>query len=177
MARSLHRHSGVTLVELVMFIVLMGIAFGALMLTLSQLTRTSADPLIRKQALAIAESLLEEVELMPFTFCDPDDPNASNTTVTATTGCSVYEDSPFGPEAGEVRNDAVTPFDNPSDYNGSTITGMVAGYSALVTVTQAGLGGIVANEALRINVTVTGPNNATLSLDGYRARYAPWTAP
>jgi MSHA pilin protein MshD len=177
MPGSSHRSAGVTLVELVMFIVLVGIAFSALLLAISNFTRHSADPLLRKQALAIAEALFEEVELMPFTFCDPDDPKASDTTVTATTGCNVFEDSPFGPEGGEARNDPTTPFDNPSDYNGSTITGMVANYSALITVTQAGLGGIAGNDALRINVTVTAPDSSTLSLDGYRARYAPWTAP
>ena len=33
------------------------------------------DPALRRQALAIAESVLDEVQLMPFTFCDPDDAN------------------------------------------------------------------------------------------------------
>jgi len=170
--------AGVTLVELILFIVLIGIAFGALVLAMGQFTRSSADPLVRKQALAIAEALLDEVELMPFTFCDPDDPNAS--TAASTAGCSspgTEDTATLGPESGEVRGDPVTPFDNPSDYNGSTITGMVSGYSAQITVTKAGLGGIANNEALRIQVTVSGPNSFSLSLDGYRTLYAPNTAP
>jgi MSHA pilin protein MshD len=175
-----HRAGGVTLVELVMFIVLVGIAFSALLLAISNFTRHSADPLLRKQALAVAEAILEEVELMPFTYCDPDDPNASSAASTA--GCTVVpgpgtEDTVvLGPEAGELRGDATTPFDNPSDYNGASIT-LVAGYPATVSVTKAGLGAIAINEALRISVTVTMPDSTTLTLDGYRTLYAPNTAP
>ena len=172
-----HRSSGVTLVELVMFIVLIGIAFSALLLAISNFTRHSADPLLRKQALAVAEALLEEIELMPFTYCDPDDPNASSAASTA--GCSTpgtEDTATLGPETGELRGDATTPFDNPSDYNGASIT-LVAGYPATISVTKAGLGGIANNEALRISVTVTMPDSTTLSLDGYRTLYAPNTAP
>src|SRR5256885_14256136 len=113
---------GLTLVELVVFIVVVSIAFAALLAAVNAFTRSSPDPLIRKQALAIAESLLEEVELMPFTFCDPDDAHAS--TATASTialadplqCATLSEDTAIGPEAGELRGNATTPFDNVSDY-------------------------------------------------------------
>ncbi len=200
---------GFTLVELVMFIVLVGIAFGALILAMNQFTRYSADPLQSKQALAVAESLLEEVELMPFTFCDPDDLNAP--TATSAAGCSGgtagSEEAGvnLGPESGENRywpTLGTGPFDNVSDYNGFT---MVAGsgaipsggirdiagnqvlptglenYSASVAVTRVGttfIGGTaVSDDAVKISVTVTPPNGNAVTLEGYRARYAPNTAP
>ncbi len=47
------------------------------------------------------------------------------------------------------------------------------GYSAAVTMTQPGLGGIAAAETLLINVTVTGPDNIPVTLEGYRTRFAP----
>ena len=195
------KHGGVTLVELVMFIVLMGIAFGALTLALSQFTRASADPLIRKQALAIAESLLDEVALMPFTFCDPDDANSStatNSTVGDPNGCATLSEDtsgvpplgatgPLGPEAGESRGGAATPFDNVSDYNGfsmnpildisNTSVGGLSGYTARVDVTQAGTDlGLAAAEAVRVKVTVTPPSGDAIVLDTYRTRYAPRTS-
>ena len=192
----MRNQNGVTLVELVVFIVLVGIAFGALMLAFNQFGFHSTDPMIRKQSLAIAESLMDEVELMPFTYCDPDDPNASTAANTAgcTGGAAGSEDDSgtLGPEAGETRYSTATPFDNVSDYNGfsmtpgttggirditNTVVSGLSGYSASIVVAQAGLGGIAAADALRITVTVTAPNATTFELVGYRTRYAPRTAP
>lgn len=178
---------GVTLIELVMFIVLMGIAFGALMLALGQFTRTSADPLASKQSLAIAEALLDEIELMPFTYCDPDDANAS--TATSAAGCATLVEA-GGPEAGESRGSNTTPFDNVNDYNGyqmlsgildasgAAVAGLTQYKVTNVTVSAADLGTITSasGNALRISVTVQAPDNSTLTLEGYRTRYAPNTA-
>jgi MSHA pilin protein MshD len=174
------RCRGVSLVETIMFIVIVGITVGGIMLMFANTTRASADPLIRKQALAIAESLLEEVRLMPFTFCDPDD--AAVYTANATADCAVPEAS--GPEGGETRYAALTPFDNVNDYDGFAMAGgilditgtPIAGlgaYSATVAVTPIAFGVIPATDALQITVTVTGPANVAVTLDGIRTRYAP----
>lgn len=193
---------GISLVELIMFIVIVGIAVAGILAVMNRVTGSSADTLVRKQALAIAESILEEVELMPFTFCDPDD--ASAVTATSTAGCTTQEG--IGPEAGETRYSTATPFDNVSDYDGcgintaanpgcdaggnsgiKDITGTVVGslnlYNASVAVTPQvipAVGGsplIPATESLRITVTVNGPNNETVVLDGYRTRYSPRSVP
>jgi MSHA pilin protein MshD len=144
-------------------------------------TRGSADPLLRRQALAIAESLLEEVQLMPFTFCDGDDANVA--TAAGTGGCAGAVDN-VGPEAGESRLGS-PPFDHVNDYHGFAMSGIVdltntavpglAAYSANVSVAAAALGSIAAGsgDALRITVTVTGPDGSTVTLDGYRSRHAP----
>jgi MSHA pilin protein MshD len=202
MRTATRRQRGLTLVELVMFIVLMGIAFGALVLALNQFVKGSADPLIRKQALAIAESLLEEVELMPFTFCDPDDTNASTATSSSIggAGCATLSEDlsgtpAIGPEAGESRYSSTTPFDNVSDYNtfqmlagagaapsggirdiSGTQVANLLNYAAQVSVAQSGMGSIPATESLRITVTVTAPDGSTLALDGFRTRYSPRTS-
>jgi MSHA pilin protein MshD len=184
----MHGQRGVTLVELVVFIVIVGIAMAALFGAFNTFGRGSPDPLIRKQALAIAESLLEEVELMPFTFCDPDDANASTATSSAigAGGCATLsEDTAIGPEGGESRGNATTPFDNVSDYNGYSIASIVdvtgtpvtlqGSYSANITVAQTALGGIAATESALVTVTVNGPNGAQVVLQGYRTRYSPRT--
>jgi MSHA pilin protein MshD len=56
------------------------------------------------------------------------------------------------------------------------VSGLEA-YSASIGVTQAGLAGIAADQALKISVTVTGPGGVSVTLDGYRTRYAPNTTP
>jgi Tfp pilus assembly protein PilV len=71
------RERGVSLVELVVFIVIVSAAVAGIIGVMSITTQSSADPVVRKQALAIAEAVLEEVQLQPFTYCDPDDPGAA----------------------------------------------------------------------------------------------------
>ena len=184
---------GVSLVELIVFIVIVSTAVMGVLGVLGIATRSSADPMIQKQALAIAEALLEEIQLQPFTYCDPDDANAS--TALSAAGCTGGAGGPndegamaLGPEAGETRTSTTTPFDNVSDYNGfamgpgiTDITGAAIpgldGYSAAVTVANQGLGAIAAADSLLITVTVTGPGNTTVVLQGYRIRYAPNALP
>lgn len=178
-----HTQRGVSLVEQIVFIVIVGVAVGGVLAAMNVTVRGSADPLIQKQALAIAEAVMEEVQLMPFTYCDPDDPAAA--TATNTAGCATPE--VIGVEGGESRTGTILPFDNVSDYNGFGMTGVtdltgagVAGlgaYTASVQVAQQALDVIPATDALLVTVTVTGPGNTTVTLHGYRARYAPNALP
>jgi MSHA pilin protein MshD len=187
------RSRGITLVELIVFIVIVSVAVAGVLTTLDTANRSSTDPMIRKQALAIAEALLEEVRLQPFTFCDPDDPNAANAFSSAdcTGGAGGSNDEsrlPLGFETGETRTGATTPFDNVSDYNGfsmgpgiidlsgAAIAGLDA-YSATVSVANQAIGAVPASDAALITVTVTGPANTTVVLHGYRVRYAPNALP
>jgi MSHA pilin protein MshD len=178
------RERGFTLIELDAFVAMVGIAVAGVLLAYNTAARDSADPVVKKQALAVAESLLEEIQQMPFTFCDPDDPAVS--TAASTASCATVE--AIGPEAGESRYSTITPFDNVNDYHGyntasetptgikditgTPVTGLSA-YDASVTVAATALSGIAASESLLITVTVTAPKNVTVKLDAYRTRYAP----
>lgn len=177
------RQSGFSLIETVIFIVVLGIGIAGLAILYNQLTLSSVDPLVRKQAVSIASSLLEEIQLRPFTFCDPDDPAVY--TAASPAGCATPE--VIGAEGGETRY-GPTFFDNVSDYaalppmagsiqdiTNTTIAGLT-GYSAQVQIAAAGgdfPAAVPADEALRITVTVTGPANTQVVLQGYRLRYAP----
>lgn len=175
MCRRIERaQSGLTLIELVIFIVVIAVGLAGILATYDTVVRASADPMARKQALAIAESMLLEIEQQPFTWCDPDDANV--TTATSAAGCA-------GTPAGEARGDNAHPFDNVADYNGynapaSDILGgnQFADYTVTVAVADAGgaapFADIPAGAMLRIAVTVTG-RGETITLVGYRARYAP----
>ncbi|OFA09170.1 prepilin-type N-terminal cleavage/methylation domain-containing protein [Duganella phyllosphaerae] len=72
------RARGVTLIELILFMVIMGVAAAGIIGVINLSNKSSAEPLRRKQALMIAEALMEEVQLARFTFCTPDDPNAAS---------------------------------------------------------------------------------------------------
>ena len=192
------KQRGVSLVELILFIVIVGVAVIGVVGALGLSTRSSADPMVQKQALAIAEAFMEEVQLQPFTYCDPDDPNAPSATTAADCmgGAGGNNDEaklPLGPEPGESRTaGSAAPFDNVSDYNGydsnavggirdvtgAVIAGLTA-YRAQVTVTQQALGAIPASDALLVQVRVDGPPGTDIFvvLHGYRVRYAPNTLP
>lgn len=177
-----NRQRGLSLIEVVIFIVVLGIGIAGLAILYNQLTLASVDPLARKQVVAIASSLMEEIQLRPFTYCDPDDPAVFTATVPG--DCTTQEG--IGAEGGETRY-GPTFFDNVSDYNNFAMAGSIqdisntpinglAGYSAQVQIAPAGSdfpAAIPADEALRITVTVTGPANAQVVLQGYRLRYAP----
>ncbi|MDH2916909.1 MAG: prepilin-type N-terminal cleavage/methylation domain-containing protein [Gallionella sp.] len=181
------KQRGISLIELIIFIVIISVALTGILLVMNQTTAHSADPMIRKQALAIAESILEEVELMPFTYCDPDD--ASAVTATSTADCTTVE--VMGVEDDVSRYDAALPFDNVSDYHGfgmasglimditNSNTGLTGYTLQNITVAPTDFGGITAGsgDALRITVTVTDPTGTDIVLDGIRTRYSPRSVP
>ena len=189
--------TGLSLIELIIFIAVVSAAVAGILVVLDTTTKHSVNPMITKQALAIANSLLEEVELMPFTFCDPDDPNAVTAASAAdcTGGAGGANDeskSPLSPEPGESRYSATTPFDNVSDYNGffmnsgnggiKDISGnaiaSLNGYDASIAIAQQALGAVPASDSLKITVTVNyAATNTTVVLEGYRLRYAPNITP
>ncbi|MGC2165886.1 MAG: type II secretion system protein [Gallionella sp.] len=195
------RQRGISLIELIMFIVIVSVALAGILGVMNIVTRNSADPLIHKQALAIAESLLEEVELMPFTFCDPNDVNAAS--AVGASDCSTGMDQNKGgapltsaTPATENRWLSSDPFDNVADYGGFVMdTGIcditnttrtcttpisgLGGYQARVDVTRTGsaLGLGSDDVALRISVTVSGADGVPVTMDGIRARYAPTAVP
>jgi MSHA pilin protein MshD len=203
--RAALRQRGVTLVELILFMVIVGIALAGIVTVMNMTTRGSADPLRRKQALMIAEGLLEEVELAKFSYCDPADPDASDEELVKSSADCHAAPEAWGQLAPEPTDtNSGRPFDNVNDYvaapgvataafdnlggvlvdaNGTALG--LTGYTARLTISPASLGGIgndpanpvyPANTAdtdvLRITVTVSF-DGQSISLDGYRTRYAP----
>jgi MSHA pilin protein MshD len=182
---STNRQRGVTMIELLVFIVIVSIAVAGVLGVISLTTRDSADPLRRKQALLIAESLMEEVQMAQFTSFDPASMDSG--------AAPVPEDWGQGSlEPGQGR-----PFDNVNDYvsqpgvaetpfnNGGSALRNANGdpfvpsdYQASVSISPATLNGIGSagtsadTEVLHIRVTVTFDGDSIV-LDGYRTRYAP----
>jgi len=180
-ALCLARQQGLTLIELLMFVVVVGLALAAMLRLFTQTGQASADPQAQRQALAIAESMMEEVQLQPFTYCDPTDANVA--TASSAAGCATLPEA-IGPEPGETRYTSPL-FDNVNDYHGFSMNGVnditntpvagLSGYRVSITVQNAALGSISAGsgDALLITVQVSGPHNTAVQLQGYRARFAP----
>jgi len=149
--RHARRHHGFTLPEALLAIVVVGVGLSGVLLAYNTAMRSSGNPMLRQQMLAIAEGMLEEIQLKPFAA-------AANA---APAGC-----------ARDTFNDI-------GDYNGYASTGIcsvdgvvitaLAGYSLQVSVQSATLGGVSA--ARRITVT-TSQGGESLQLVGWRTDYA-----
>lgn len=191
------RQAGLSLIELIVFIVIVSTALAGVLTVFNVTTKASADPMIRKQILAVAEAILEEVELQPFTWCSPDDANAATAT-NATLGAGGCATTVQGLGAGGAARIANT--DNVGDYSGVTLNPVtsvdgahpLAGYTAAIVLTPENLGpggSAIASAAcaspndcsalnvLRIAVTVTHTSGESVLLEGYRTRYSPNTLP
>lgn len=141
-----------TLVEAIIAIVVLGVGLAGVMLAFDSVVRSSADPVVHKQMLAIAQEMLEEIQLKPYAA-------AANA---APAGC-----------ARDTFNDI-------TDYHGytgggslcsvdGTVITALAGYTVGVDVSAAPLAGVA--EARRITVTVT-RGGTSLALVGWRTGYA-----
>lgn len=160
-AISLIKQRGVSLIELIMFIVIISIAVAGILLVMNNVTGHSADALVRKQALAIAESLIEEIQLQ------------QSMSGVACTGTLLTN----------ANRSAAT---NVCDYRGYRTTGGIRDFSTnnpvfgltaynidppvAITPTTAVWGGIAAGSAVVITVSVTGPGGQ-IDLTGYRTNY------
>jgi MSHA pilin protein MshD len=164
------RQRGFTLIELIIFIVVVAAGLAGILSVMNTVVKSSADPMIRKQTVAIAESLLEEILLK--NYCDPDPAGAP----APTCGTHVVK-------AGTCPRAL---FDNVDDYAGYTtasgIVDMTCAASGLanynitsVTVANAIAADNAALAALvppakKVTVTVTGPQGP-ITLVGYRSNY------
>jgi MSHA pilin protein MshD len=141
---------GLTLIELVISIVIIGIAAAALYSAMAAISGRSADPLLRQQSLALAEAYLEEIELQAYAVTAP------------AAGCS-----PARSCYNDVRDYAGLNDSPPQDANGNLLTALSA-YRVQVSVSAGTLSG---RAALRIDVSVTDPSGQPLLLSGYRTCY------
>jgi MSHA pilin protein MshD len=145
MSKGLRHQSGFTLIELVIFIVIVSVGVTGILLVMNTVVASSADPMVRKQALALADSILEEI--LQKEYADPDGASGEITRAT---------------------------FDDVDDYNGrsnSTFTDLppaLAAYLITIVVDAPALLNGVTTKRVRVTVS-RGDENITLT--GYRGNY------
>ena len=160
------KQRGVSLVELIMFIVIVSVALAGILLVFNVTTKGSADPLVHKQALAAAESLLEEIQLQDFSP-PSGEAHANVTQENRASGYHIIMDyngfNMPAPPGIFSMNDS------------SSTSAVLASYSASVAVSDVALGTapnqIQAGSAVLITVTVTVPQGTQIEISGYRTDY------
>ena len=144
------RKRGMTLIELTIAIVILGVSIAGVMIVYTVVTRSSGDPVITKQMNSIAEELMEEISLKTYSGVG-----------TAPSGCA--------------RNTfvGVSDYNNYSQPNYCDIVGatVLTGYAVSITVAVDGstLPGV--SQAKKIVVKIT-YGTQSLSLTSWRTNYA-----
>lgn len=144
-----HSQRGVSLVELVVFLVVVSIASAALMGVYTNSVKNNADPIIKVRALELAQAKLDEILALKYD---------ANTPTGGIPACSGSD-----PGAVACNNTKDSDMNDVDDYNNvSDIP--YTGYTRSVTVTTA-------NNTKLIRVTISAPTNVTLSLVAFRANF------
>ena len=145
-ARPKHQH-GVTMVELILTMVIISVALVGILSVINLTVSHSADPIVNQQAIAIAESYLEEILLQNYSG---------------------------GASSSRANFDDVDDYNNlldngAHDQQGTAIANL-AQYNVSISVAAptALAGGV---NAKQITVSVSGPGVSNLSLVGYKADY------
>lgn len=147
------RLRGFTLIELIIFIVVVGAGMAGILSVMNTVVKSSADPMVRKQAAAAAESVLEEI--MQKAYVDPDGTSGESTRATM---------------------DDVDDFKNLSAVQISTLfadlLAQIPGYTLAIDVVDdtSTLGSTPNVAAKKVTVTVS-KGVESVSLTGYRANY------
>jgi MSHA pilin protein MshD len=146
----LRASAGLTLIELVVALALGAVMMVTMWNAWSLLARRSADPLVGRQSLAIAQSLMREIELQPL---------PGTATAAATPGRTGYA------SIASYNGLAMTGI---TDAEGAAVAGL-QGYNAAVQVTALALAGVPAASGWWIQVSVTGPAGDAVTLAQWRS--------
>ncbi|MBE0597359.1 MAG: prepilin-type N-terminal cleavage/methylation domain-containing protein [Desulfuromonadales bacterium] len=146
--RRVQSTGGFTLVELVVAIVILGVALAGILGVMTLTTGHSADPMIQRQAIAVAEAYMEEILLRP--FADPDGVGGES----RANFDDVFDYHNLGPQA-------------PQNQEGAAIAELTP-YQVSVQVTNDTLNTV---PAARIAVRVQHPGGVDFTLTGYRLNW------
>ena len=150
------RQHGTTLIELIISIVVIGIALSGILLVMNQNIGASANPLIQHQAIAIGEAYLEEILEKP--FVDPQAPDGE-------ANRNQYDDI-------DDYNAIVAQI--PRDQDGNAIAGL-GNYSVTVSVVNEAIGPVgnqaPSGQTFRVTVSVLTPTNSNVQISGYRINF------
>jgi len=190
----MRNQQGFSLVEIVMFIIIVGIAVSAMSQLFVNNVVHSHEPLLRQKVIAVASAYMDEIINKRWDENSPTGGGCVDTSPLSTTQtqtCTATESGTFGPDGGELRSsyDDIDDFDGVSDSppqypddtdlvdGKSPMTGYDANYTVTVAVTQPVTAGTLWNsvDGQDIRMIVVTVDNAitgeSISLTAYRFNF------
>lgn len=152
------RQRGLTFIELIMFMIIVSVALVGILSVMNVVVKSSADPVVRKQAIAMADAILEEVLSKDYT------PNG----VYPQPAANTCPDRALADDIADYANCNGTAYIAGNDTLGSSSIPGLDGYKARIGVESATVNGV---ETRKVTVTVTDLRGDAYSLSGYRANY------
>ena len=157
---SLSRHQhGVTLIELIVFIVIISVGLAGILAVMNVTVSASANPMARKQAMTMAEAVLEEVLARDPMLTLPETDQTTCSNRLQYVGVLDFSCFDGAPATAVIRGDSTL---------GAASVPALAGLSATVAVVPVTISGVA---MLRVTVSVTGGGD-TITLTGYRVNLA-----
>ena len=159
---------GFTLIELIIFILVLGVATTGLFAALNRGNVASVEPIFQVKALELAQAQMDEIFGKRYDELSPNGgfpPCSSQEGPPTPPACSVA----LGAEEGSVAN-----YDDVDDYDGfaPTLAAPFDGYTLSVSVDYAGADiGLANNQAKFILVTVMPPVGEPVELGAYRGNF------
>ena len=151
------KQRGVTLIELIIFIVVITVGLLGILSVMNITTRASADPMQRKQSMAFAEAVLEEVLSKDAVATLPETDFANCSNRAQYVGVADYACFGGAPATAVIRGNVTL---------GATANPALAGLSATVVVgALAAVNGVTMRP---VTVTVVGGTEA-IAITGFRA--------
>lgn len=149
---------GVTLVEMIIAMVIIAVGLAGVLSVLSRTSVTSTDPMITKQMTAIADGMMEEIQLKPFA---PGPGKAAANSCNRSSMDDVRDYDGYGGANG-IQACAMDGTPGPAGYTVSVAVAAAAG--GLLT------GGIPPTDTCQITVTVRNGGNR-YQLVGWRTNF------
>lgn len=153
------RMRGLTLVELIVFIIIVSVGLSGILLVMNQTVKSSADPLQRKQAISMAESILEEVLSKDGSATLPESDFTTCSNRAAYVGVKDYACFDGSPATAVIKGS--------SRLGTSVEDSALAALSATVKVDE--LFPVGGQNLVRVTVKVTGSADGPIEMSGYRA--------
>lgn len=159
---SIKTQRGLSLIEILVFMVIVSVGLSGMLSTFQVTLQRSADPLIQRQMLAVAESLLDEILTRDFA-------PAADSFVPSSKACDTFR-------VERAQYDDVADYDGVTDCpvyslaDNTAVAGLEAYRVSITAASASGLNGLNSAEAIKVIVTLRQADQS-LTLQGWRTNY------